>query len=603
MKNLKTVVSPWLSVAILLLGITFLAFVLIEYQRNTNLVEQNKHLLAESVKSRLTNQLLKNTVGKNWAKLKDDYRWIKTPPKDYWFDNGEQQFPWHRRKFETPHNKDNDWSEIWSEIDALSEPKLVNPQRFALLIKISEALSSKNPTVIRQSFNSYVEHKNAFQLSPLEEVAFSLKLVEIGAEEHWSPELVHAILLTGGPDDAPIFRPLADLLMRHCDQFSEHEIKTIVSVIKAQLEGLNLTAFYLDEYVQHMLAPRFPALPETQLYSLRSSTLINERWLLTHLGNKLVRFQALDLTQNIQQLEKEFMQLGVLNVGDSISVADLLPQHPLADIVINVDKQQLTDDRRNQAWYLAIKSTMLIAFMLLILLTLRLIEKNQQRKLEYIALKEDFVKLVSHELKTPLAGIRAMAETLRKRIERELDVQTYPERIVSEADKLWYMVDNILGFNRVQMAQVVIDQQAAKLKTLCDNIVSDAQTFSSKRYVIQNTIDATAEEHIDIELFSLVLKNIVVNASLYNNNQTIELKLSYDSQARYLAIFDNGIGVPKADHQKVFKPFVRLTQSVRQSGTGLGLALCKKIMQLHNGDLTLAESSNKGSLWKITFTK
>jgi len=90
-----------------------------------------------------------------------------------------------------------------------------------------------------------------------------------------------------------------------------------------------------------------------------------------------------------------------------------------------------------------------------------------------------------------------------------------------------------------------------------------------------------------------------VNAGLYNNNKNIDIRLSFDQGSSSLFISDNGVGIPKSDQEKVFEPFVRLTQSVRQSGTGLGLAICKRIMQLHDGDLTLAESNTQGSVWKL----
>ena len=111
------------------------------------------------------------------------------------------------------------------------------------------------------------------------------------------------------------------------------------------------------------------------------------------------------------------------------------------------------------------------------------------------------------------------------------------------------------------------------------------------------------EAIVDIELFTLVVKNIIVNAGLYNTQATVKLEFSFDENEPCLLISDNGIGIAIADQDKVFKPFVRLEQDVRQSGTGLGLAMCKRIMQLHDGDLTLAKSDTQGSVWKISLAK
>ena len=377
----------------------------------------------------------------------------------------------------------------------------------------------------------------------------------------------------------------------------------IVGLITQHLETLNLPDFYLQDYLEHSLQPKIVVQNNSQIVSATTETIIDNRWLLTRLSETLIRVEPINLAVSLQQLEDEFEQLNVLDQGDSLTLNELSTLHLLSQLVITVDKQQLTNDRHRQGWYLAIKVAMLTLFLALVLLSLRLVQKHQQRKLEYLALKEDFVKLVSHELKTPLAGIRAMGETLRKRLQRGLDVQSYPERIVSEADKLWYMVDNILGFNRVQTDQLVLDEQVVKLKALSDTVVNDVRTFSSKSYALSNTIDDEAEVKVDAELFSLVLKNIVVNAGLYNTHSEVAIELSYDSKDRCLYIADNGIGIAEQDREKIFEPFMRLSQATRQSGTGLGLALCKRIMQLHDGDLSLAESNNNGSVWKICLNK
>ena len=120
---------------------------------------------------------------------------------------------------------------------------------------------------------------------------------------------------------------------------------------------------------------------------------------------------------------------------------------------------------------------------------------------------------------------------------------------------------------------------------------------------MSNNIEDSIEALVDAELFSLVVKNIIVNAGLYNKQEIVEIELSFNKAQACLLISDNGVGIAEADRHKIFKPFVRLAQSVRQSGTGLGLAICKRIMQLHKGDLSLAQSSKQGSVWKISLAK
>ena len=605
MRTRKTVVSLWLPIAILLLGLMFFIFIFIEYQRNSSLIEQNRTLISSSAKARLISNILNHSTGTNWANNKENYHWIKQAPRTYWFDNGLQKFPWHKA-LET-NSKDLQWEKIWHELNSPPASNkvthTVNPQRLTLLNAIETALNDNNEALIQQSFDDYLEHKNAYHLSPQEEIAFSLKLIELGAQQHWSPELIHAILLTGGSLETPIMRPVVDLLFRHTALFSIDEINWISNNVKHHLETFNLPSYFLDDYLQHLTQPQFVLPKNIQTVSNDFAIITHDHWLLRYESNTQINASPINLNEELISVQNEFIELRVLNNGDSLLLNDVNNNMPLEKLIINVDKMQLTNDKHKQFVYLIIKSIMLVAFITLILITLRLITKNQQRRLEYISLKEDFVKLVSHELKTPLAGIRAMAETLQKRIDRNLGAQSYPDRIINEADKLWYMVDNILGFNRVQLSDVAIDKQPTKIKPLCVSIINNVRAFSNKTYVVKDSINESIEALIDLELFSLVIKNILVNAGLYNDNNTIEIKLSFNEKSSCLLISDNGVGIAESDRDKIFKPFVRLNQPTRQSGTGLGLAMCKRIMQLHNGDLSLESSNNYGSVWKISFKK
>lgn len=603
----KKIVSLWLPVAVLLLGLVFLIFVFIEYQRNTTLIEQNKTLISGSAKTRLINNISNRKVGTNWANHKDNYSWILQAPSTYWFSNGLQEFPWHRATIATS-IKPSKWQIIWAELnrptssnDNSKHP--INKQRLGLLKKIKSAIDDDNQALIKQSFDAYREHLNAYRLGPEQEIAFSLILIEIGAKQHWSPELIHAVLITGGNSETPIIRPVIDILFRNLELFTNDDFHWITNRIKHQLEEFNLSSHFLNDYVLHLEKPQF-VLPKNAQSDNKSLTVFKgNHWLLRKKSNIEVIAAPIELNNELKTIESEFIEQGILDKNDSLVLVAISNNTPFNNIQIDVKKAQLNRDHHNQLAYLVIKSLLLISFMALILLSLRLIEKNQKRRLEYLSLREDFVKLVSHELKTPLAGIRAMAETLRKRIERNLSVQTYPERIINEADKLWYMVDNILGFNRVQLSDAIINKQPTNIKSLCDAVINDVQSLSNKPYLVNNSVEENTVALVDSELFSLVIKNIIVNSGLYNEHDNVEIKLIFNKNISSLLITDNGVGIAKADQRKIFEPFVRLNQTRRQSGTGLGLAICKRIMKLHNGDLSLASSSNFGSVWQINIEK
>jgi len=605
--NRKKVVSLWLPIAILFLGLVFLIFVIIEYQRNLSIIQQNKNLISNSAKSRIQSNILKRDFGSNWADLEQDYQWIKTAPSIYWFNSGKQEFPWARQHLKNAKVEQKRWQDIWLFLNSSSLSKNdkldINQSRLALLKKIKSAIDENDDGLITQSFNNYLDHLNAYHLSPQEEIAFSLILIEIGAEQHWSKELIHAILITGGKSESPIIRPVVDLLFRNASHFSLDDFDWITNKVIDVLETFNLSSYFLKDYALHLKSPSFILPNNIDIENKNLNTFSSGNWFLRKVNNTVISAEPVVLIEELKLVELELIEQGILEQQDSLSLINFSGNEPLDDIVINVNKAQLNQDSHNQAVFLIIKSLLIIAFMVLVLLNLRLIEKNQKRRLEYLSLREDFVKLVSHELKTPLAGIRAMAETLQKRAQRNLDIQTYPQRIVNEADKLWYMVDNILGFNRVQLTDIVIDKQLTRIVPLCEGVIEDVRSFSNKPYSVLNALPENLEAMVDVDLFSLVIKNIIVNSGLYNDQPIIEIGITFDEKSSSLLISDNGVGIAESDQDKVFEPFIRLSQTSRQSGTGLGLAICKRIMKLHNGDLALASSNNSGSTWKIEFEK
>lgn len=174
----------WGAIAVLLFGFLFLAFIIIEYQRNTSLISQNKTLISDAAKTQLVNKLKQRTVNKNWGELESDYDWILSPPNTYWFDNGVQEFPWVRKSTPTGEDQNRQWHKTWLSISSLTTSSVVNQARLKFLIGINAALEVNEEAIIREAFSAYTEHVRSYLLNPEQEIAFSLKLVAMGIRDH-----------------------------------------------------------------------------------------------------------------------------------------------------------------------------------------------------------------------------------------------------------------------------------------------------------------------------------------------------------------------------------------------------------------------------------
>jgi signal transduction histidine kinase len=229
----------------------------------------------------------------------------------------------------------------------------------------------------------------------------------------------------------------------------------------------------------------------------------------------------------------------------------------------------------------------------------------QRGRYRYVELKNDFVATVSHELRTPLASIRLMAETLERKLSQAPpDTRAYPERILQAADGLSFLVENILSFNRIDKGRWRPRPSPVKLEELVGMLRADLR--DSVTVPVQLTSEVgEAQIEADPSLIRLLLANLARNACAYNRRSPVELSLrAYPSGHNGCVVMfsDNGIGIPPSEWENVFRDFHRLDSNGPEvHGSGLGLALCRKIMTLHGGRISVENSSPEGTTFCLLF--
>ncbi|HEY0095523.1 MAG TPA: HAMP domain-containing sensor histidine kinase, partial [Archangium sp.] len=228
----------------------------------------------------------------------------------------------------------------------------------------------------------------------------------------------------------------------------------------------------------------------------------------------------------------------------------------------------------------------------------------QHGRYRYVELKSDFVATVSHELRTPLASIRLLAETMERKLSKLPEMRDYPERIIQAADGLHFLVENILSFNRIDKGRWQLKPARVKLDELVGMLRSDLVGNTS--VPVQLTADVgDVELEVDPSLLRLLLINLARNACAYNRNNPVQLSLrAYPHPGHGCVVLfgDNGIGIPEAEWENVFGDFYRLvSQGPEVHGSGLGLALCRKIMALHGGRISIDHSGPQGTTFSLLF--
>jgi signal transduction histidine kinase len=226
-----------------------------------------------------------------------------------------------------------------------------------------------------------------------------------------------------------------------------------------------------------------------------------------------------------------------------------------------------------------------------------------RREHELARLRADLTAGVSHELRTPLAQILLFGETLmleRTRSERER--RAAAEVIVRETRRLMHLVENALHFTRADRRLLELTREPINLGELTREIlVSFAPLAWTAKVTLREIIDEPAPALIDAAAYRQIVLNLLENAVRYGpSGQTIVVRLERTDIAARLIVEDEGPGVPVADRERIWAPFVRLTNNRRGSnGTGIGLAVVRDLTARHGGRAWVERGERGGARFLV----
>lgn len=250
----------------------------------------------------------------------------------------------------------------------------------------------------------------------------------------------------------------------------------------------------------------------------------------------------------------------------------------------------------------------------------RLTESNQQLAIsnEELAratrLKDEFLANMSHELRTPLNAILGMSEALQEQVFGVInkDQKEALETIANSGTHLLELINDILDVAKIESGQVEIDCSQTSINELCQSSLPFVkQQALRKRINLELKIAPNLPElFVDVRRIRQALINLLINAIKFTNQKgrvTLTVSLQHNpvtitkTEIKF-AITDTGIGISPEDLQKLFKPFVQIDGSLNRqnTGTGLGLALVKSIVEMHNGTVNVTSEVGVGSCFTIT---
>ena len=227
-----------------------------------------------------------------------------------------------------------------------------------------------------------------------------------------------------------------------------------------------------------------------------------------------------------------------------------------------------------------------------------------RREHELARLRADFTSSVSHELRTPLAQILLFGETLELgRVRSDADRRLAVETIVHEARRLMRMVDNVLHFARTSEGRMRLEPTPTELGPLVESIAAAFAPLAAERGSrVATDICASITANVDGGAVRQMVLNLLDNALKFGPpEQTVRVIVDcVDTRAR-IAVEDEGPGIPVADRERIWSPYVRLRheRSAPYEGSGIGLAVVRELAALHRGTAYVEETLGGGARFVV----
>jgi PAS domain S-box-containing protein len=223
-------------------------------------------------------------------------------------------------------------------------------------------------------------------------------------------------------------------------------------------------------------------------------------------------------------------------------------------------------------------------------------KQNEQRK-------NDFISMVSHELKTPLTSTVSYVQVSKKKIAANGDTVTAGmlERAGKQLGKMTTLINGFLNVARLEAGKIHIDKKQSDMAVLVKE-VEDSIVESTTHHIVFEPVEETWV-NVDKDKIEQVINNFISNAIKYSPPKTtIEIACVTKGDYAHVSVKDEGLGIKLQDQQKLFERFYRVegheTKSI--AGFGIGLYICKEIIERHEGEIGVESEPGKGSTFWFT---
>lgn len=226
---------------------------------------------------------------------------------------------------------------------------------------------------------------------------------------------------------------------------------------------------------------------------------------------------------------------------------------------------------------------------------------------EAVKIRDEFLSIASHELKTPLTPLKLQTQMISKKILKGTFHNTDEKKLLkvmtvleTSVDRLSSLVENLLDVSRINLDRMVLHKETLNLKTVFEDLFDRYQsTIALSKTDVSLIIESDVTGEFDRLRIEQVFLNLLVNSLKYGEQKPVRIHLKQEGNVVYLSFHDNGTGIPKNQIDKIFERYEKIDAHKNVSGLGLGLYITKEIVMSHGGSITVDSEVGRGTTFKV----
>ena len=230
------------------------------------------------------------------------------------------------------------------------------------------------------------------------------------------------------------------------------------------------------------------------------------------------------------------------------------------------------------------------------------LQRSLDREKELSRLKSSFVSMVSHEFRTPLGIINSSSQILQRYFEKlsAEDRVEHLQSITKSVKRMSTLMEEVLVLSKVEAGQVACRPEELNLPMLCERLIDEVLSATNRRCPIVLQADGLDLVCADENLLRHIFTNLLSNGVKFSPpGRPVHFNVNRVNGDAVFVVRDEGLGIPVADREHLFRAFHRGHNAINVQGTGLGLTIVKRCVELHGGKISFSSEEGKGTTFEV----